>query len=48
MYRMDMPRQGKVNIPVNEETRDDLRDGKPTGVTWDRYLLKLKETSDYE
>lgn len=31
----------RVNIKVDESTRAKLKDGKPSGVTWDRYLRLL-------
>lgn len=37
---------GKKGLTLKGETFRELKDGKPDGVTWDRYLLKLKETGE--
>ena len=34
---------GETSIPCTEATRDRLRDDKPQGVSWDRYLKQLAD-----
>lgn len=43
---------GETSIPCTEATRNRLRDGKTSGVSWDRYLNDLLDAAeradDYE
>ena len=32
------------NIKVSQEAFDELKDDKPTGVTWEYYLTELRTT----
>jgi len=34
----------RINLKLHEETFEQLKDDKPSGVTWDFYLLALHTT----
>lgn len=36
----------RKNLKVTKETYDLLKEDKPSGVTWDYYLQRLKESTE--